>query len=175
MKNKSKLSTINYQLSTSLGFTVIEMLASIFAMAIIFTLLTAVFVQLLNIQRRAFNMQHAQENSIFILEAIAKEIRVSQINTSGRTADTCYSDLDFTHPDNGVVRYELAGNNFIRRAGGVDQTLNSNNISLERLSFCLGYLSQPRVSIVLRIVSGVGKAAAAVDTQTTIAQRYLNP
>src|SRR3990167_2313335 len=84
------------------GFTIIEVLVSAFVFSIIAIVVGGLFVQILASERRAFACQKIQENGLFIMELMSREIRVSQIenqNSSNCSATT----LTIQHPVNGTV------------------------------------------------------------------------
>ena len=175
-----KLPTTNYQLATSAGFTLVETLVVILIFSVIAVLMGGVFLGSLEIQRRAFNFQQAEENAGFILEAMAKEIRVSQINGPDTNCPaTPAATLSMTHPVNGSIIYSLSGSVIHRNAGGIDTSISSNTVQFTRLQFCISGSSiddqrQPRVTIVGSLRSTKTKQQATIDFQTTLSQRFLS-
>lgn len=167
-------------LKFNLGFTLIETMAVIFIFSLLAVLMSGVFVSFLDLQRRAFNIQQAEENASFLLESMAKEIRVGQItgpdiDCSGVPVTT----LSLVHPVNGNVTYSLSGNAVHRNANGVDGIMSSNTVEFTRLSFCLSGTTvddqiQPRVTIIMSLRSVKTKQQATIDIQTTVSQRFLS-
>lgn len=157
------------------GFTLVETVVTIFIFSIIITVVLSAFVSALNLQRRAFNIQQVEENGNFILESMAKEIRVSTINTS----DACpASSLSVSHPINGTIVYSLSGTDLIRTVNGNQYIVNSNVVQFSRLQFCISGNAnpdqrQPRVTLVASIRSTQTKQQATIDVQTTLSQRRL--
>src|SRR5438105_4644914 len=99
----------NNKFSKQLGFTLIEVMISSLVFSIIMITVSSLFIQILNNQRRAFAMQKIQENSLFIMELMAREIRVSKIENQN-SPDCTLTSLSITHPVNGPVTYSLIDN-----------------------------------------------------------------
>jgi type II secretory pathway pseudopilin PulG len=163
------------------GFTIVEMVTTLFIFSLTMVFFSGAYIGSLNIQRRALNIQQAEENVNFLLEAMAKEIRVSVLDPSNPD-NNCpalpSSYLDLTHPINGSIRYYLSGNNLHRVVNGVDTIVNGNTIEFSRLSFCIKGNSteddyQPRVSIIGGVRSKKASSQAIIDFQTTLSPRYL--
>jgi len=73
------------------GFTLIELMVSVFMFSILMIVVESAFVSSLDMQRRAFSIQQSEENANFMLESMAKEIRVSKV--SGPDSDCQISRL----------------------------------------------------------------------------------
>lgn len=178
--NPKALKPKTYNLNPNSGFTLIETLLVILLFSVIMILMGGVFVSSLDLQRRAFNIQQAEENAGFILESMAKEIRVSQIagpDTSCPTSPA--ATLSITHPVNGAITYSLSGNAVHRNANGADSIISSNTVQFTRLQFCISGTpidnqQQPRVTIIGSVRSVKTKQQATIDFQTTLSQRFLS-
>jgi len=164
------------------GFTLIEMLTSVFIFSILMVVFGGVFVTSLNLQRKAFNTQQVIENTSFILESMAKEIRTARIVTAdngiGCNAPALTS-LSFTHPVNGDITYQLTGSSLRRIVNGTNTVLSSDSVEFTRLAFCVSGSSlndniQPRVTIIAGVRSKNTNQQASIDIQTTLSQRYLS-
>lgn len=158
------------------GFTLVETVVALLIFAILMTIVGSAFVNALNLQRRAFNIQRAVENSNFIVESMAKEIRVSQINgpDSGCPASPG-SSLSINHPVNGSVTYGLSGTSIIRNGN----VINSNDVEFTSLKFCVSGTPandqrQPKVTIIAGIKSLDTSQQAVINVQTTVSQRFLS-
>ncbi|OGN28792.1 MAG: hypothetical protein A3A33_03360 [Candidatus Yanofskybacteria bacterium RIFCSPLOWO2_01_FULL_49_25] len=164
------------------GFTLVELLVAILLVSIIMTIGASVFVQALDLQRRAFNIQQAEENASFVLEAMAKEIRVGVVTVPVSDSDcpaTPSATLTITHPVNGTVSYSLVDTDIHRIVNGVDTVMNSNSVQFVRLSFCVtgvgvGDSKQPRITVIASVRSTATKQQITADIQTTISQRALS-
>lgn len=139
-----------------------------------------VFVSSLDLQRRAFNIQQAEENASFILESMAKEIRVGQITGPDTVCPaTPAATLSIVHPVNGNITYSLSGNAIHRNVNGTDSVMSSNTVQFTRLQFCISGTGvddqkQPRVTIIASLRSAKTKQQATIDIQTTLSQRFLS-
>lgn len=160
------------------GFTLIELLVSIFIFAIVSVLIGSVFLQTLNLQRRALLIQQAEEDIVFVLEAMAREIRVSKIcSQSGQCATSSVLDID--HPVNGQIQYNLAGNQIHRVDDGVDTILSSLAVKFTKLEFRVSGTAnnddrQPRVTIIVFANASSTTLQSEIKAQTTVSQRFLS-
>ncbi len=167
----------------SKGFTLVEVLVALLLFSIIMLVSVSAFTFALDLQRRAFNLQQAEENTNFILESIAKELRVSTITAP--LIDTCpVAALVILHPDNGAIAYSYDPINFNvhRVVGGVvgtDTIMNSNTIQFTRFDMCISGAQndtrQARVMIRASLKTTNTNRQATVDFQTSLSLRVLNP
>ena len=148
--------------------------------SVVLVLMGGIFVGSLELQRRAFNLQQAEENAGFTLESMAKEIRVSQIAGPDNACPGAPATiLNLTHPINGAVTYSFSGNAIHRTVNGVDSVISSNTVQFTRLQFCISGTpvddrQQPRVTIIGSLRSTKTKQQATIDFQTTLSQRFLS-
>ncbi|MEK7583464.1 MAG: type II secretion system protein [Patescibacteria group bacterium] len=160
------------------GFTLVEVLVSMMIFSVIMLVSVSSFVYALDLQRRAFNLQQAEENANFILESITKELRVSAITSP--LADSCpVATLVIQHPDHGEVEYSLVGTDIHRKVGETDTIMNSNTVKFSRFDFCVAGATtkdsrQPRVMIRLSLTTTNTNRQASVDLQTTLSLRELS-
>jgi len=163
------------------GFTLIELMVSVFMFSILMIVVESAFVSSLDMQRRAFSIQQSEENANFMLESMAKEIRVSKV--SGPDSDCQISPaatLNIVHPVNGNVTYSLSGTAIHRTVNGQDTIISSNTIQFTRLRFCVSGSAlkdnkQPRVTILASVRSASLLQQVSIDIQTTLSQRPLSP
>lgn len=163
------------------GFTLIEMLVASFVFSIVALTISGLFVQVLSHERRAFVAQKIQENGLFILELMAREIRVSQIintdqNPTGDSPNCTLTSLTIRHPVNGTVTYALSNGVLQRTAGGITTDLSTTDIAFSRLNFCLmgsGPIDkqQARVAILAAIQNKTGKQILTFNLETTVSSR----
>lgn len=172
----NSLSTVH---DSNMGFTLIETITTAFIVSVLMMVVGSAFVSALNLQRRAFNVQQVQENGSYIMESIAKEIRVaSSITTADTNCANPSQTLAIVHPVNGAVGYTLNGTNVQRTENGASSTINSNQVQFTRLQFCVygnggADLKQPRVTILATLRSTSTQRQATIDIQTTISLRNL--
>jgi len=70
------------------AFTLIELLVAMAIFTVVITVVFGLFSTALKGQRRVIALQNIQENGRFLLEFIAKELRMSKINTANGTSTT---------------------------------------------------------------------------------------
>ena len=169
--------------SSTAGFTIIEVLVSAFVFSIIAIVVGGLFVQILASERRAFASQKIQENGLFIMELMSREIRVSQImnsdqNPSGDSPNCTLTELTIRHPVNGVIKYNLL-NDVLQRIS-VDESattdLSSSAVSFSRLNFCLlgsdpNDNQQARVAILTSLQNKTGKETVTANLETAVSSR----
>lgn len=174
--------------ATSSGFTLIEVLVSVFIFSIVVTAVGGIFIQSLKLQRRAFSVQQTQENINFILESMAREIRVSKIcPLTGQCSSS--STLSIDHPVNKRVEYSLAGEQIHRlildpgvncASPPCDSVMNSSSVKFTRLNFFVSGTEnkdgkQPRVTIVVTVKSASDiSQQSEIRAQTSVSQRFLS-
>jgi prepilin-type N-terminal cleavage/methylation domain-containing protein len=167
---------------SSSGFSLIEMLVAATVFSFIVTSVAGLFVQALDLQRRATGIQKIEENAQFVAESIAREVRVSRV-TSGDT-DCSPPDplttatLTIEHPVNGTVTYR-----YDRSAGTVlrnDQPITSADVIFKAFAFCVSGSGtdgkQARVTMPMTVESVLGgpSTRVAVSLQTTIVSRDIS-
>jgi prepilin-type N-terminal cleavage/methylation domain-containing protein len=160
------------------GFTIIEVLVSTFVFSIIAVAISGIFVQLLALEQRSFASQKIQENGLFIMELMSREIRVSQIQNQDST-NCSATALTITHPVNGAVTYSLSGGVLQRTASGVVTDLSSSAVAFSRLNFCVLGSSpndqqQARVAILASIQNKTGKVILTASLETTVSSRDVS-
>lgn len=164
------------------GFTLVEMIVAVALGVAVLALIAGTFVKSVLLARRAVLVQSTQENTGFVLELMAKEIRVSTIATANTSCPALPAGvLTITHPVNGNIEYSISGGNIHRKllSSGIDTLLNSANTKVARMGFCvsgnaLNDDAQPRVSILMTAESTEGSEVVSVDVQTTVSQRFLS-
>ncbi|PJE50544.1 MAG: hypothetical protein COV29_04015 [Candidatus Yanofskybacteria bacterium CG10_big_fil_rev_8_21_14_0_10_36_16] len=164
------------------GFTVFEMLTAGTIFTIALVVVTGSFVQSLRTERRADNIKIVQEDALFVMEVISREIRVAEIQN--RTGDPdCPDDqpalvLCIIHPVNGDIVYSISNNQIHRNVNGKDTILSSDNIEFTKLEFYHSGLEagdglQPRITILATVKSVGPNETVEIKVQTTVSQRLL--
>lgn len=162
------------------GFSLFETLVTILIFSLIFMIIGGAFVSSLAIQRRAFNLQAIEENVNFAMEAMAKEIRVSDIRSQDTSCPSApASTITAIHPVNGTVIYSLNGTAIQRSVNGVASNITSNTIEVTRFNFCISGSTvddrqQPRITIITSVRSAKLSQRTTIDVQTTLSQRLLS-
>jgi prepilin-type N-terminal cleavage/methylation domain-containing protein len=162
------------------GFTLVEVVVTLALFSFMMMGVGTIFVQTLRSQRRGAGALAVQENITFVLESIAREIRVSKI-TPGQNAD-CVSvlsnSLNITHPVNGIVDYSSSSGVVYRQVGGVSTPMSSSNVYFTQLSFCVigsGVAddTQARVAIIAKAqsVPVTDPNVFSASVETTVSSR----
>lgn len=163
------------------GFTLVEALTATFVFSLIVLGVSGVFVQILGNERQAFAAQKLQENGLYTLELMSREIRVSQVIDSdqspvGDSPNCTLTSLTIRHPVNGTVTYSLNSGTLERTVGGVTTDLSSSDVTFSRLNFCLlgsGTADKmtARVGIIATLQNKTGKTILTFNLQTTVTSR----
>jgi prepilin-type N-terminal cleavage/methylation domain-containing protein len=159
------------------GFTLIELLVTLSILTIVFGTITGIFMSVANAQRKIISMANVQESASFMLESLAKEVRMSVINSS-LPADTPLAALTIKNSKGEDVTYtfDSANKNLVRAVGSdLPQAINPDNISvtgsfyIKRTSFPL----RDKVTIFLRAESKNANAAqkTIIDLETSMTPR----
>lgn len=160
------------------GFTLIELIVSIFIFSILVFVAGGSFIGALAAQRRALNIKKVEENGSFVMELMTREIRVANpINTSNSGCPGP-SILSFQHPVNGAIEYSISNSQITRRVNGVNTIISNPDVTVARLNFCISGNSvnddnQPRITIILGL-SNKETQSETIDLQTTVSQRVLS-
>lgn len=176
MKNIfSKIARRKHKLSSTEGFTIVEMLTSVLVFSVTMIAVGGIFVQLLAFQKRGFAAQQVQENTAYVLESIAREIRVSTFQNQDSLGCNSTS-LSIIHPVLGPITYTLAGTVVQKTTSAGTVNLNTSDVAFTRFNFCILGSSpvdnlQTRVTILTQSRSGSGNNEVVFDSQTTITLR----
>jgi len=164
------------------GFSLIELLVAASIFAFVVTAVSGLFLQALDMQRRASGIQKIQENALYVLESITREARVS-IVTSGDSSCTpvdpqTTNKLVIQHPVNGTVIYEYSrplSTGIITRNG---EQITSTDVDITAFAFCVSDSGadgkQTRVTIPMTLQTTAGRSVNSVSLQTTIVSRDLS-
>jgi prepilin-type N-terminal cleavage/methylation domain-containing protein len=157
------------------GFTVVEVVISIFIFSIITMIVSGNFVDVLKLQKRGFSAQMIQEETLFVFEMMAREIRVSQIQSPNDLSCNT-TNLVITHPINGITNFFLSNGVVNKTVGGTTFPLTSSKVTFTRLSFCIigsGVDNfQPRITIIASVRPS-NDYNLQFDVQTTVSSRDL--
>lgn len=158
------------------GFSTVEVLATAFVFSIAMMAIGGIFARGIYLQRRATATQKIQENASFVLEYMAREIRLS--NVRDQNSNCSATTLNLIHPVNGYVTYTLNGSTVVRAEGGVSNAISTNDVQFTRLYFCiagsaLGDNTPTRITILATIVDNSAKPMVTINLQTTVGSRVI--
>ena len=137
---------------------------------------SAIFIQIINIERRGFSAQKIQDNALTVLEEMSRDMRVSKI--SNQESPNCTaSTVTLVHPLKGTVIYR-AVNGVVQRSvgGGNYLDISGADVNFTRMNFCiLGSLSNdnqsPRITIITSVQNKTGKEILQINLQTSVSSR----
>jgi len=149
------------------GFTMIELVVALAIFIVVITLVFGLFINSLKGYRRAIASQNVQDNARFLLGLIAKEIKMSDINSVSSNV------LDIIDQEGSPVVYSF---------NGTDQTIerNNNQINSQEVSVTGNFSAlgiglnndQVRVTISLKVET-TDPDKADIVVQTTISPRNI--
>jgi Tfp pilus assembly protein PilW len=153
------------------AFTLIELVVALAIFILVISLVLTLFGMGIRGQRKVIALQNVEDNARYLLGFMAKEIRMSTINSVSATT------LNITRPDGEEVEYFFkSSNQRIQRNG---QAINSNEVlvtgSFSGLGIGTGDEQQARITIVMKIETTGSKAEekAEVEVQITLNPRNL--
>jgi len=163
------------------GFTVIEVLVSVFLFTVLAVIVSGIFVRTLQIERRAFSAQAIQEGITAVLELMTREIRVSRIENQNNncSSDPIKSSLTVIHPDTGSITYSVVGGIVQRVVGASTYFLSYNETIFNTLRFCVTGSTLPsddqpaKITIIASVSSGSGSNMVTINFQTTVTSRNI--
>src|SRR3989344_1005191 len=158
------------------GFSIIETLVTIFVFSILAILIASIFSRGIQLERRTFAVQKVQENALFVLESMARKIRVSEVGSNDDP--TCSTTtLSIDHPD-GALAYFLSSG-IVKEVFTDLHDLSSSDVEFTRLAFCISGSSLGdnlpfKVTIIASVRSKNNLYQTPIDIQTTITSRILD-
>lgn len=157
------------------GFGIVELIVTTFVFSIMSVIVTTNFVDILKLQRRGFAAQVIQEETLFVFEMMARDIRVSQIQSPNDLGCTLAS-LNIDHPVNGPTVYSISGGVINKTVSGNTFPITSSKVNFSRLNFCVRGSGidgeQPRVTIISSMRPTNGEDLQ-FDIQTSVSSRDL--
>jgi len=155
------------------GFTLIELLVAMSIFIVVIFIVLSLFVTGLKAQRKVLAQQNIQDNARYLMGFIAKELRMSEIDSVSPTI------LNITRHDSVAVTYAFTGDTIVRSSGAVSGPINSEEVSVTGRFYDLGIGEdgqQARITIVMKIqtISDKPEGEAEVNIQTTLCQRNLD-
>jgi len=164
------------------GFTLIEILVAMGIFAIAMMIVSVIFLNLSNLQRNLNSVQQLQNDGRFMLEKIAKEVRMRELDYEMTEPDplTGLTDKLIFKPDDtdAVLSIIKAGENLSFDLDGVSGNINSHNVAVDDIKFIITPATdpnlpgsdrfQPKVTVLLTISNRQGQVAEQYIKQLTI-------
>jgi len=171
------------KLIKSAGLTLIELLVAITIFSTVILIVTDITLDVIRAESISSSYQVTLDSGRFILQRIAKAIRVSII----KTPTSVTNSIELAHPTRGTVEYFLSGDNrIIEHIEGdltIGSALDSSAITVEAFSFDIKGADdgtdnrQPQVTLSLKIKPSQPKNKENLESillQTTLSQRSLD-
>ncbi len=169
----------NLQNKKQAGFTVVEVLVTSLIFSIMAITVSAIFIQIINIERRGLSIQKIQDNALLVLEEMSRDIRVSRISNNQDSLDCSASTITMIHPIKGTIIYRTTSG-IVQRSvnSGSYVDVSASNVNFIRMNFCISGSSindnqSPRVSIITSIQNRTGREIVKINLQTTTTSRNL--
>lgn len=152
----------------------IELLVALSIFALVIIAVLGLFSAAIKGQRRVIAQQNVQENARFLIEFMAKEIRMSTITSDNGTS----GDLTLVRSDGDSVTYSIVSGKLYRNSGQVssDEVIVSGNFYVEGAESGTIDNQQPKVVIALEIQGAGAKVEeqTKINIQTTLSQRNFD-
>jgi len=164
------------------GLTLIEILVAMAIFATASGIIIDLTLNMMKAEEIAASNQIALDNARFIMQRIAKAIRVSVIKTPSGDNLTI---LKLDHPRRGIVEYTFSSGRIIEELGydsNTDSFLDSSNVVIQNFSFDIKGADsgiddlQPQVTLVMKVKPPKvkNKDLPSINIQTTLSQRCLD-
>ncbi len=168
--------------SSSVGFTLVEMIVAIFVFSVVMVIATGALASIIGANRKAQAVKSVMNNIAFSVDSMTRALRVgTDYHCSGGACSRNGSDsLTFTDVDGREIEYRFNENDGqIERSidGAGFLPLTAPEVVIERLTFYVDGVDangQPRVLIVVSGHAGAGRAETTFDIQTLVSQRILD-
>lgn len=155
------------------GFILIELVVAVALFSLAITIALSLFMAGIKGQRRIIANQNIQESARYILEFVAKEIRMSEI--TGATSST----LNLKRANGEIVSYSFDGSNINRTDSLTSGPINSSDVSIIGSFSVVGLGEgdgiQPKVTMAMKIqnISLKVEEQSNLEIQITVSIRNL--
>lgn len=183
----------------SKAFTMVETLVSVCLFGFISVVLINVFVASINSQTRILQNQELMDQSTYALEYMAKSVRMAQKDVDGFCTGTI--NANYTVSTNSITflaydtkeaayrcRQFFLGSAIIKEMRSttasaddfaVAQDITSSKVAVTDLTFAVtgnvvGDTVQPKVTMMIEMVSGTSSSAPTITIQTSVSKRELD-
>lgn len=173
------------RLRNTKGFTIIEMLIAATVFSFMIVIVSGLYVRVLDLQRTAQGAARVQENALFVIETVSREVRVSRVTSGDTDCNPPYpgaftDTITLEHPVEGIVDYtydiDAQGLGSISRNG---ELITSPDVDFSAFQFCVSNSGpdnlQTRVTILITAENVVGRPQDKMPftIQTSVASRDL--
>lgn len=179
------------------GISLVELVVAVSIFSLVMLAATGIFINAMKAQKAIITMQNVANNTRYVMEFMAKEIRMAQVDVSNldqtfndgagsklNDSNSPSSDISFISFGGDKIKYSFSGGKVLRSnitsasAADDDQPISSDEFLITDLNFNLNdwdltvgpSAAAPFVTIFIRakFKSGVGKE---IDMQTSVSPR----
>ena len=129
------------------GFTLLEMLLAVFIFSLVMITVVALFTRFVTFQKRSRSIQRNMENSVYVMELMAKMLRTSSVvSCNNFTRSTCNAQESsieiYDYSQNKCIRF-YSQNNIIKMGSAVTPRANcsSSGVSLVSTDLANNFIS----------------------------------
>ncbi len=173
-------------LNSQKGFTLIEAIVATAVFSVVVSGVIGVYLSVLKLDRKTRAQRAVYDNSRFIMEFFAKEIRNGSVEYSVYGGGILPNpDLYLRNQANEVEHFFLNGTNLVLNKNAGDTNMNSAGVKVTKLKFFISPTTdpytpakaaneQPHVTVVLELTSNYGVGSneeAKINLQDTFAMR----
>lgn len=167
----------------SRGFTLVEMLVSLFIFSVVMVVTTSSLVAIIEANRKAQAAEAVMNNLSFTLDSMIRAIRVGseyELGVGGSCSGGGAAAFDFVDVDGRETAYRLNGGQIERSIDdGNYLAMTSPQVAIDRLCFYVEGESssdgeQPRTLIIVGGSAGIGRSLTTFNIQTLVSQRILD-
>lgn len=167
------------------GFSLVEALVAASLFMVIIVIVSGLYIRVLGLQRRANGAARVQENALFVVETVAREVRVSTVDApvsdcSSGSNPIESSSITITPSHIGApVIYRLNNGIVERDEGGQIREITSSEVFFDDLTFIVNCSAaddeQARVTVTMTVSNNtfLPQNQASMTLQTTVVSRDL--
>lgn len=170
--NNASLTPYNLPLTTSRGYTLIELIIAVGLFALVMTLVSGAYIVMIGLTERAQGAATGIDNLSFALETMTRSIRTGTNYDCSGPGDcpNGYSSFSFINASNKPVSYGLSGSSIRQTVNGITGTLTDPSVTISSLTFYVSGTNPPpsdyRQPSVTVVVSGTTSAGSGGKTQS---------
>ncbi len=155
------------------GMTLIELMVSLSIFLVVLVIMTAALLTSVKNQRQSFITQNLQDNARYAIETVAKEVRMSNINSnSGESQQLRVTIINESGQQNIIYRFSDDGKITRQEVGsGGPQDISGSQINIVGKFYVVrGADQKPRATILMRVYP-VGASSPMINLETTVVSR----
>jgi len=158
------------------GLTLIELMVASAIFLVVLMIVVSIFLTTIKNQRSGFINQNLQDNARYLMEAMIKEIRMSEIYSATGNG----YNLVIINQENQKVTYKFQSSKIIRHqtskndpGEGAPQEISSSQVNINgQFSVKKQSNEQPRVTIVLRVTPASASQPEIIIQNTVTSRKY---